>query len=281
MANNSNAARNYNMFPEDEEPRQANAGRRTVPQPIPTFRMVGTDAQLTRSQAAPPSVLPPPSGPRRQPTGQANVPPMNAPGFYGYAEDRTRRAPVRQQQPQQQIQTNRRPMAEGRGLPRINFAISGSNVRFAMMIAGVIGVLLVSYLVVSFAVKTWQTWQDDMTYGRPRITRLEAPVGHNEVGGNKTIFVAQNLRGQISITEFPGGDPTKTRVIVGPQLFGKERELIPIKLSVKDVNLDGQADLIATADDQQYVYINENGNFRPINEQERLKLRVMEKEDGK
>jgi hypothetical protein len=148
-----------------------------------------------------------------------------------------------------------------------------STFKLAMFTLAMLTVLVLSYMVVSFAVHAWQTWQDDMTYGRPRITRLEANVGHNEANGSKTLFMAQNINGQISITEFPGSDPSKTRVIVGPQLFGKDKELIPIKLSAKDVNGDGQADLIANADDQVLIYINENGNFRPINDLERAKIK--------
>ena len=62
-------------------------------------------------------------------------------------------------------------------------------------------------------------------------------------------------------------------MIVGPQLFGKDKELIPIKLQAKDVNGDGQNDLVATADDQVLIYINDNGNFRPISDQERARLK--------
>ncbi len=145
-----------------------------------------------------------------------------------------------------------------------------------LMAAGaVLGVLVVSYLVVSALVGGWQSWQDDQAYGWPRLTRLEAKVGHNETGPNaKTLLIAQNLKGQVCIIEIPGGDPTQTRVIVGPQLFGKGRDLIPIRLSTEDVNGDGQPDLIATVQDQKLIYINEKGNFRPITEPERAKLRV-------
>ncbi len=270
MPSYNNAARDLDYFQDDEEYRQSTAARRSRPNvpPMPNVRMVGTGGELAQPRVAPPAPLPG-SAPRRQ---VSNVP---SPNRYGYPEDRGRRlAPPapRMSQPQ-------RPAANP--LSRINLQLNGSQLRVGLLIAGVVGVLIVSYLVVSFAVHTWQVWQDDMTYGRPRITRLEASVGHNELGGAKTVFIAQNINGQVSITEFPGGDPSKTRVIVGPRLFGKEKDLVPIKLQIKDVNADGQADLIATADEQQLVYINENGNFRPINDQERAKLKALDREDGK
>jgi hypothetical protein len=264
MPNYNNAARKYDIYPDDEEYRQVTSPRRTMPNvPLPTMRTLGAEGQLTRPQSGPPAPLPG-AAPRRP---APNVP---APSMYGgYAEDTGRRMPVRTP-----VAPARRPVAASNPLPRVNLTLSSNNLKMGLIALGVIGVLVVSYLVVSFAVHTWQVWQDDMTYGRPRITRLEANVGHNEVGGAKTMFIAQNLNGQISITEFPGGDPTKTRVIVGPRLFGKDKDLIPIKLSVKDVNMDGLPDLLVNAEDQQLVYINDNGNFRQANEQELSKLKA-------
>ncbi len=272
MPSYNNAARLYDNYPEyDDEYDQPSQPRRQPSQSLPAYRVAGQGGQLARQQPALPQPLPG-GAPRRQPTG-ANVP--VAPSRT-YPQDYNRRvvAPA-QPAPRRQVQ------AQGDLLSRLNFHPSSANKRLAVMGVGLVAVLVVSYLLVSFVVHTWQVWQDDMTYGRPRITRLEAAVGHNEVGGNKTLFLAQNLKGQISITEFPGGDPAKTRVIVGPHLFGKDTDMVPIKLQVKDMNGDGQPDLVATAEDQQLIYINENGNFRPINDQERAKLKALGNEDTK
>ena len=272
----NNAARNYDGYADYDEEYEQSTNTRRATQPLPDFRVMGQGSQITRSRqtSALPQPFPTPgANPRRQPTN-ANVP--NAPRGYAPAPGYGRQV-VRPNAPAPQ--TRRAPQAAPRSRP--NLQINGSTARLAVMGVALVAVLIVSYLLVSFTVHTWQVWQDDMTYGRPRITRLEAAVGHNEVGGNKTLFIAQNLKGQISITEFPGGDPAKTRVIVGPHLFGKDTDLVPIKLQTKDVNGDGQADLIVTADDQQLIYINDNGSFRQINDQERAKLKALEKEETK
>lgn len=275
MSNYNNAARSrYEDFDDfDDDGYEAPAAVRR-PNPtgsLPAYRVAGQGGQITRSQVNLPQPLPPAGPSARRP----NVPPARNPN---YTEDyATRRTPAAQPAPRRQLAT--RP-ANSNMLAKVNLPVAaGSNTRLLVLGGIALGVLVVSYLIVSFALHTWQTWQDDMTYGRPRITRMEATVGHNETNGNKTVFVAQNIRGQISITEFPGGDPSKTRVIVGPTLFGKDKDLIPVKLQIKDINTDGQPDLIATADEQQLIYINENGNFRPINEAERSKLRNLGKED--
>lgn len=263
MPSYNNAARNYNSFPDyDEEYDEPMPPRRPAANVPPAYRVAGNGATMSRAQATMPQPM---AGgiPRR-----ATMPNLPAPaimprgGMYAPADSRPAT-----NRPAARPTPNRRPAASSMNR-------TGSSLKLGMFALAVLTVLVLSYLIVSFAAHTWQTWQDDMTYGRPRISRLEANVGHNEANGVKTLFTAQNINGQISITEFPGSDPSKTRVIVGPQLFGKDKELIPIKLQAKDVNGDGQNDLIATADDQVLIYINENGNFRPINDQERARLKT-------
>ncbi len=259
MPSYNNAARNYNSFPDyDEEYDEPQPTRRTAVNVPPAYRVAGNGAIMSRTQAAMPQPMP--GGMPRRAT-MPNLPAPNIVPRGGMYAPTTSRPATRPAAP------TRRPAASPAN-------ITGSTLKLGMFALALLTVLVLSYLVVSFASRTWQTWQDDMTYGRPRISRLEANVGHNEANGIKTLFTAQNINGQISITEFPGSDPSKTRVIVGPQLFGKDKELIPIKLQAKDVNGDGQNDLIATADDQVLIYINENGNFRPINDQERAKLKT-------
>ena len=222
--------------------------------PRPSYRVAGTGSGLTPRTGAfmpPPAVEPQerelapayPPRPRRP-----NIPsPATRPA--SYPAERTSRMPSRAVLP------------------------TGNLSRWAVTAGAVVVVLIISYLVVSTLLAGWQNWQDDQTYGRPRLTRLEAKVGHNETGpDSKTLFLAQNLNGQVSIIEIPGEDPSQTRVIVGPQLFGKDRDLVPIKLSVADVNGDNLPDLIATVQEQKLIYINEKGNFRPITDAERAKL---------
>jgi hypothetical protein len=254
MPSYNNAARKYADFTDfDEDYDDPMLTRRTAV--APQYRVAGTTPRpaMPRPTAAIPNPLA--NGmPRR-----ATMPNLPSPNI-------TPRGGVNTPAPAARPTANRRPVAAPSN--------SSSTMKLVLFGGAVVCVLVLSYLVVSFAVHTWQTWQDDLTYGRPRITRLMANVGHNEANGAKTLFIAQNINGQISITEYPGGDATKTRVIVGPQLFGKDKDLVPIKLQTKDVNGDGKDDLIATADDQVLIYINDNGNFRPINDQERANLKT-------
>ncbi|HEX5501908.1 MAG TPA: VCBS repeat-containing protein [Thermomicrobiales bacterium] len=143
--------------------------------------------------------------------------------------------------------------------------------------AAAIGLLaFILYLGITSLLGWARTEADDLHYGRPRTFQLDAFVGHNEANGTPTHFVALNLNRRVTIMEFPGGDVTKPQVIVGPYLFGRDEDLTVVKLSVEDVNGDGKPDLIAQVKDDRLVYINDNGAFRPITQDELTRLKSRE-----
>ena len=119
-------------------------------------------------------------------------------------------------------------------------------------------------LVVSWGNTTW----DDIHYGRPRTFQTDAIVGHNDSSSNPSHFIALNLNGRIEVIEFPGGDASKARIYIGPQLYGAGQELIPVTLSFVDVNGNHRPDMILRFQDTRLVYINENGGFRPATSNE-------------
>lgn len=262
--NNSAALRDYYDFSEDDE--QPVRSATATPRPAPAYRVAGSNGPITRRAEIPAPLPAEPEMPiARPPRPQATRP--NVPPAARYAQSDMHPA-YRQSQA---LAPRPRPR------PQVAMPVqNGSSLRMVFWGGGILAALVASYLLVSMALSFWQNWQDDLNYGRPRMSRLEASVGHNETATTKTLFIAQNIRGQLSIIEVPGGDASKTRVIIGPQLFGKDRDLVPVKLQVKDINSDGQPDLIATAQEQNLIYINENGNFRPINEQERAKIKSID-----
>jgi hypothetical protein len=145
---------------------------------------------------------------------------------------------------------------------------------WTIAIVGALAVLLYFGITSLFA---WtQTRLDDIKYGRPRTSQLSAAVGHNEANGALTHFVAMNLNRQVTVIEFPGGDVTKPRVIVGPYLFGRAEDLTVVKLRVEDVNGDDQKDLLVQVKDERLVYINDGTNFRPITADELAQLKQQE-----
>lgn len=130
----------------------------------------------------------------------------------------------------------------------------------------------------SFVVPWVHTTLDDLRYGRPRTFQVDAFVGHNEQAGMPTHFIALNLHRHILIIELPGGDPAHARIYSGPVLYGAGDDLVPVTLSFADVNGDHKPDMIIhlhyqgwfgfTDSEQQLVYINENGGFRPAHPDE-------------
>ena len=128
--------------------------------------------------------------------------------------------------------------------------------------------MLVLWTLLTLAASWWNTTWDDIHYGRPRTFQMDAVVGHNDSASNPSHFIALNLNGRIEVIEFPGGDASKARIYIGPQLYGSGQELIPVTLSFVDVNGNHHPDMIIRFQDTNIVYVNDQGGFRPANSNE-------------
>ncbi len=93
-------------------------------------------------------------------------------------------------------------------------------------------------------------------------------MGHDESAGTPSHFIVINFHGRIEIIELPGGDGSKARIYLGPQLYGTGSDLVPVTLSFVDVNGNHQPDVIVHFKETCIVYINENGGFRPASTNE-------------
>ncbi|HMA36975.1 MAG TPA: VCBS repeat-containing protein [Chloroflexia bacterium] len=147
-----------------------------------------------------------------------------------------------------------------------------STVRVALFGLGAAATAVLLYLVVSTLVTWTQIKLDDITYGNPRTTHLDAVVGNGDSADQPTHFIALNLNRQVSIIELPGGDISKAVAISGPYLFGDGEDLTPVKMQVEDINGDGKPDLLVTVKNEELAYINDKGSFRPITADEKAKL---------
>ncbi len=127
------------------------------------------------------------------------------------------------------------------------------------MVATVLLVFLLSGLL-----NWWNTTQDDWHYGRPRTAQYDVKVGHNDSAQHPSHFIALNLNRHIEIIEFPGGDPTKAKVYLGPTLVGDRDDLLPVTLEFKALKSDGKLDMIVHVGDNKVVFINANGQFRVV-----------------
>jgi hypothetical protein len=130
--------------------------------------------------------------------------------------------------------------------------------------------MLALWTLLTVAISWWNTTWDDLHYGRPRTFQIDAFVGHNESAGTPSHFIAINLNGRIEIIEFPGGDGSKARIYLGPQLYGTGDDLIPVTLSFVDVNSDHLLDMIIHFQSTRIVFINDQGGYRPLRPEERL-----------
>lgn len=243
-------------FDENEEteyvkPPVAQGTRPNVPPP--TYKVMGQDRSKL-PVPAPPSPLEQLPAPRPRPTGSVAVAP------------RRPTAPVPTYRPPRTAQPRPRHLDLG--------WLRASKFKMALIGLGLLVVGLLLYVVVSAGIHAWQVWQDDLTYGRPRTMQIDQFVGHNEQDGLPSHFIAQNNNRQITVVEYPGGDVSKTRVFQGPRLFGKDTELLPVKIHFEDVTSDGNVDMLLEVDNQLIIYVNQDSNFRPITAEERARLKL-------
>lgn len=133
-------------------------------------------------------------------------------------------------------------------------------------------VLLVGWIGLSAVGSWWQVTQDDWHYGRPRTFQIDAVVGHNDSVTQPSHFLALNLQRHVEIIEMPGGDGAKAKIYIGPVLIGQGQDLAVVKLSFKDVNGDGKPDMIVSIQESRFVFINENGSFRPARPGENIQF---------
>lgn len=89
----------------------------------------------------------------------------------------------------------------------------------------------------------WQTHQDDTTFGNPRTFQIDAVVGHGDSNSSPSHFIAENLKGQIIVVEFPGGDVSKSRSYYITTVPGNDANP-PVKVVFQDINHDGKLDMV-------------------------------------
>jgi hypothetical protein len=133
-------------------------------------------------------------------------------------------------------------------------------------------IMVTGYLLFGAVSAWWQGTVDGWHYGYPRTSQTDAVVGHHDSPANPSHFIAINLHSHIEVIEFPGGDVTHARVYLGPTLIGSGQDLAPVTLSFRDVNGDGKPDMIVSVGGTIVVFINDNGQFRPLKPGEQVTL---------
>jgi len=140
---------------------------------------------------------------------------------------------------------------------------SGQRVHWLVFVGLAMIVMMVGWMLLTTFMSWWQVAQDDLHYGRPRTSQYDQVVGHNDSVTNRSHFIALNLNRHVEIIECPAGDCAKARVLMGPVLIGQGQDLAPVTLSFKDVNGDDKLDIVVNVQDSRFVFINDNGTFRP------------------
>jgi hypothetical protein len=102
-----------------------------------------------------------------------------------------------------------------------------------------------------------------LKYGDPRTFQLDAVVGQGDSAQHPSHFIAINLRGIVTILEFPSGDPSRARVLATTSLLSPNASQAVVTLRFIDVSHNGKPDMLVDVDGVQSVLVNDGKTFRP------------------
>jgi hypothetical protein len=133
-------------------------------------------------------------------------------------------------------------------------------------------VLLVIYAVMGSVVSWGREKFDDIRYGSTRTFHTEAVVGHGDSEGSPSRFIAVNMNRQVLIFQVVPGDTNQVRTITGPYLVGAGEDKTPVLLSFEDINRDGTRDMIVNVKNEAIIFVNRDGQFMQMSNEERALL---------
>ena len=127
---------------------------------------------------------------------------------------------------------------------------------------GVFGIFLIlGWFGLSAVISWYQSFQNDLTYGKQRHFEINAVVGHSDSANNPSHFTAENNNGQIIVIELPGNNVSKAKIYQIETVPGNAGNP-PVKLSFQDMNADGKPDMLVMIGDNSatlYVTLFNNG----------------------
>ena len=124
------------------------------------------------------------------------------------------------------------------------------------MVIAVIAVML-GQLVLGWIGTTW----NDLHYGYPRTSQVDAVVGQGDSTLHPSHFIALNLHGQIEIIDLPAGDASHAKIYLGPHLYGPDAALVPVTLQFVESQHPHQPDMVVRFQGQHMVFRNAGGTF--------------------
>jgi hypothetical protein len=102
-----------------------------------------------------------------------------------------------------------------------------------------------------------------LKYGDPRTFQTDAVVGQGDSEAHPSHFIAVNLRGIVTIIEFPAGDPGRARVLASTNVLGSNADQAVAILRFVDINHNGKPDMLIDINGWESALVNDQGTFRP------------------
>ena len=118
-------------------------------------------------------------------------------------------------------------------------------------------VVFLGQLAIGWIGNTW----NDLHYGYPRTSQIDAVVGQGDSTEHPSHFLALNLKGQIEVIDFPAGDASRAKIYLGPHLYGQGSDLVPVTLQFVDTQNNHQPDMLMLVQGERLLFQNAHGSF--------------------
>jgi hypothetical protein len=130
------------------------------------------------------------------------------------------------------------------------------------MIAG--GSIAAGMLLALIVPSLWTSGMNQLQYGFPRLSQVDANIGHGTSKAPTTRFLALNNHGLIEVVEVPTGTPGKDdlHLYLVAQLGGTQAEQAPVTVSFEDVNGDHKPDMVVTCSGNKFILYNDGHRFQ-------------------
>lgn len=123
--------------------------------------------------------------------------------------------------------------------------------------------MVIGWIVLNTFGTWWTNWRNYTDYGYPRTYQTDAVVGHSDSPTHPSHFIFMNLRGQVVVVEFPGGNVAHTIVYKGAMLLGPEPSYLPVTGRFYDATGTGRLDMEIDYDNVSQIWRNDGTKFVP------------------
>lgn len=160
------------------------------------------------------------------------------------------------------LEDQREQLPRSRSTPPVHQERSRRRLHPLFFVGFILLLAMLLWIGISQAVSWGNNELNTLKYGNPRTFQIDQVVGQGDSLLHPSHFLAVNLRGTVTIIEFPAGDSSHARILASTTITGPGADQAVAILRFVDVNHNGRPDMLVDIAGIQSVLINDGTTFR-------------------